>query len=136
LRHRLAASGLSDQVNVSSAGVSALDGQPASNPGVEVLSERGMDIGDHIAHTISARDVAEADLILVMEERHRSSLFYRYPDQLHKVFRLSEMAREYRDIEDPYRLPKEEYERCADELTRLLDKGYGEILRRLGVAAP
>ncbi len=133
LRQRLAEDGLADRVAVSSAGIWGLDGEPASGPGVEVLAERGVDISDHRAHTIDAQDIAQADLVLVMEEAHRRSLFYSYPNMLSKVFLLSEMAGEYGDVRDPYRRPKEEYARCADELTRLIDKGYVNILRRAGV---
>lgn len=135
LRQRLAADGLDDLVSVSSAGIWGLDGQPASQPGVEVLAEQGVDISAHRARTVEDRDVAEVDLVLVMEEGHRRSLFYRAPtpQALGKVFLLSEMAGEYGDVKDPYRRPKEEYQRCADELARLIDAGYENILRRLGV---
>ena len=68
LRQRLAADGLADEVSVSSAGVYGVDGSGASEPGVEVLAERGIDISDHVAHTVTQREIAEADLVLVMEE--------------------------------------------------------------------
>jgi len=134
LRTRLAQDGLSGLVSVSSAGVYGLDGSPASAPGVEILGQRGVDIGDHRARTVTAQDMAAADLVLVMEEGHRRSLFYSYPHLLGKVFLLSEMAGEYGDVKDPYRKPTEEYERCADELARLINQGYENILGRLGVA--
>ena len=133
LRQRLAEDGLDVQVSVRSAGVYGLDGQPASAPGVEVLAERGIDIGDHRAHTVRARELEEADLVLVMEEAHRRSLFYSYPHLLAKVFLFTEMAGKHYDIRDPYRRPRVEYERCADELTGLLDAGYDQILQRLGL---
>lgn len=135
LRDRLARDGLDGEVTVESAGVYGLDGMPASSPGVEVMAERGIDIRDHVARTIGQQDMSDADLVLVMEEGHRRSLFYGYPDLLGKVFLLSEMAGEHRDIEDPYRRPKTEYERCAKELAALLDVGYENILRRLGLGA-
>lgn len=134
LRQRLAQNGLADQVEVRSAGIWGLDGEPAARIGVEVLAERGVDISDHRAHTITDEEIAQADLVLVMEEAHRRSLFYNYPQFLGKVFLLSEMAGEYGDIKDPYRRPREEYVRCVNELTRLIEKGYPNILRRLGLA--
>lgn len=136
LRQRLAMDGLADVVTVSSAGVYGLDGEPASQPGVEVLASRGVDISDHSAHTITAADMARADLVLVMEDAHRRSLFYGYPHLLGKVFLFSEMAGEHGDVKDPYRQPREAYERCVDELTRLLTAGYGNIVRRLGLSSP
>ena len=133
LRQRLAQDGLDNQVNVSSAGVYGLDGSAASRPGVEVLAERGIDISAHRARTVDQKEITEADLLLVMEEAQRRTLFYTYPDQLHKIFLLSEMSGDYRDIKDPYRRPKEEYERCADELTQLIEDGYPTILKRLKI---
>ena len=109
---------------MSSAGVYGLDGNAASRPGVEVLAERGIDISEHRARTVDQKEIAEADLVLVMEEAHRRTLFYNYPEQLHKIFLLSEMSGNYRDIKDPYRQPKEAYERTADEMAALIEDGY------------
>lgn len=131
LRRRLAQDGLDGEVIVTSAGVYGLDGSPASQPGVDVLAERGIDISGHRAHTVTKQEIAEADLVLVMEEAQRKTLFYSYPDQLIKIFLLSEMSGDYRDIKDPYRRPREEYERCADDLTMLIERGYPAILKRL-----
>jgi len=133
LRQRLAQDGLDTEVSVSSAGVYGLDGSTASKPGVDVLAERGIDISEHRARTVDRKEIADADLVLVMEEAQRRTLFYTYPEQLHKIFLLSEMSGDYRDIKDPYRRPKEEYVRCADELTKLIEDGYATILKRLGV---
>ena len=133
MRQRLAQDGLDSQVSVSSAGVYGLDGSAASQPSVDVLAERGINISAHRAHTVGRKELAEADLILVMEEAQRRTLFYTYPEQLHKIFLLSEMSGDYRDIKDPYRRPKEEYVRCADELTKLIEDGYATILKRLRV---
>ena len=136
LRERLRQDGLDSQVTVSSAGVYGMDGSPASQPGVEVLAERGIDISDHRAHTVAEREIAAADLVLVMEEAHRRTLFYNYPHLLGKIFLLSEMAGAYGDIKDPYRKPKEEYERTVDELTALIERGYPAILKRLRLEQP
>jgi protein-tyrosine-phosphatase len=122
LRERLRKDGLKEQVMVSSAGVYGLDGSPASQPGVEVLAERGIDISAH--------------LVLVMEEAHRRTLFYNYPHLLGKIFLLSEMSGNYHDIKDPYRRPKEEYQRTVDEMTALIEEGYATILRHLRIAQP
>ncbi len=136
LNERLRQGGLDGQVEVTSAGVYGLDGSPASQPGVEVLAERGIDISAHRAHTVTEREVAEADLVLVMEEAHRRTLFYNYPHLLGKIFLLSEMSGAYGDIKDPYRKPKEEYTRTANELAALIDAGFATILRRLRIEQP
>ncbi|MBC8449462.1 MAG: low molecular weight protein arginine phosphatase [Chloroflexi bacterium] len=134
LCQRLAADGLAGEVMVHSAGTWGLDGEPASAHAVRVMAERGVDIGEHRARTLRPYDVAAADLILTMEERHRRSIFHIQPAALRKVFLLSEMAGEHGDVEDPYGLPIEAYRDGADELTRLISQGYQEILRRLGLS--
>lgn len=133
LRQRLAADGLEGELTVSSAGVYGVDGSGASAPGVEVLAERGIDISGHVAHTLTEQELAGADLVLVMEEGHRRTLFHSYPRFLAKVFLLSEMSGDYGDVKDPYRRPKAEYAACADRLEALIDGGYDNILRRVGV---
>lgn len=136
LRQRLEQTGLSEEVEVRSAGVYGLDGSPASQPGVEVLGERGIDISDHRARTVSEQEIAAADLVLVMEEAHRRTLFYNYPQHLAKIFLVSEMSGNYHDIKDPYRQPKEAYERTADELAALIGQGYPNLLKRLRLDLP
>jgi len=131
LRRRLAEDGLAGEIIVESAGTWGLDGEPASGYALQVMAERGVDISDHRARSLSRSDIERADLILTMEERHRRQIFHAQPTALQKVFLLSEMAGEHDDVEDPYGLSLEEYRLCADELERLISLGYDEILRRL-----
>ena len=61
--------GLHD-VDVGSAGTSAHDGAPASDGALLVGLERGMDLGQHRAQTLSRSLVRESDLILAMGPHH------------------------------------------------------------------
>ena len=133
MRQRLAAAGLDGHVQVASAGVYAIPGRPASAYAVDVMAERGVDISQHRSRDLTLADIERADLILVMEEAHRRSIFHLAPQHLRKVFLLSEMAGRHHDIEDPYGDPIEEYRRCADELEDLLDVGFANILKRAGL---
>ena len=128
LRHKLAADGLSGRFKVYSAGVWALDGRPASANSVEVMSERGIDISDHIAHTITSEDVADADLILVMSREHAQVIRNSWPQYGWKVHLLSEMVDRRRDVEDPYGGPIEEYRVCADTISDYIDQGIQRIV--------
>ncbi len=134
LHQRLTAVGLDSQVQVRSAGVFSATGRSASEEAVQVMAERGVDISHHRSHELGVADIAQADLILVMEEAHRRSIFNLAPQYLHKVFLLSEMAGKYHDVEDPYGQPLAEYRRCANELDSLLDAAFPNILRRLRLA--
>ncbi|MFC2029291.1 low molecular weight protein arginine phosphatase [Chloroflexota bacterium] len=117
-----------EQIGVFSAGVWALDGQPATPNAVEVMAERGIDISSHIAHTITAEDVAEADLILVMTREHAKMICNSWTQYEWKVHLLSEMIGKRKDLVDPYGGPIEEYRICADTVSHYIDGGIRRIL--------
>jgi protein-tyrosine-phosphatase len=128
LRWRLAEEGLDSSHPVMSAGVWAADGQPASQNAIAVMAERGIDITDHIAHTITANDVAEAELILVMGQEHAQMIRNTWPQYAWKIYRLSEMAGKRQDIQDPYGGSIEEYRACADTISDYISRGFRHIL--------
>jgi protein-tyrosine phosphatase len=128
LRQRLLEKGLEAQHRVVSAGVWAVDDHPASSQAIAVMAERGIDITDHVAHTITASDVAEADLILAMSREHEEVIQNTWPQYSWRVHRLSEMVGKRRDVVDPYAGPIEGYRACADTLTEYIDQGLERIL--------
>jgi protein-tyrosine-phosphatase len=128
LQQRLAQQGLDSQYEVSSAGVWALDEYPASENAVTVMAERGIDIGQHIAHTLNAQDVSAAAVILVMSREHEEIIRNTWPQYGWKVHRLSEMVGKRRNIADPYRGPLEEYRECADTISGYINGGFERIL--------
>jgi protein-tyrosine-phosphatase len=128
LQRRLADSGLLASYRVWSAGTWAVDGHPASEHSVTVLEEQGIDISDHIAHTVNSADVAEADLILVMSQEHARMIRSAWPQYDWKVHLLSEMVGKRRDIRDPYGGPIEEYRECASTIDGYIERGLPRIL--------
>jgi protein-tyrosine phosphatase len=128
LRQRLVEEGLNTRHQVFSAGVWAVNGRPASQNAVAVLAERGIDISDHIARTLTTDDVAEADLVLGMSHEHGAMIHNTWPQYDWKVHRLSEMAGKRRDVSDPYGGPIEEYRACADTIARYIDQGFQRII--------
>jgi len=130
MRQRLAQEGLGHH-QVASAGVWALDGRPASDHAVTVMAERGIDISEHIAHTVTADDMAEADLVLVMSRDQAQVLRNTWPQYDWKVHRLSEMAGKRQDVSDPYGGSLADYRACADTIERYLNEGWSNILKLL-----
>ena len=61
--------GLAD-LEVASAGTSAWEGSPASDGAMLVAMERGMDLSDHRAQTLTRELVRSCDLILAMGPHH------------------------------------------------------------------
>lgn len=128
LQKRLEEQGLEDRYRVSSAGVWAVDDKPASSSAIAVMAERGIDISSHVARTVSAEDMAEADLVLVMSQEHAAFLKNTWPQYAWKIRRLSEMIGKRKDVTDPYRGPIEDYRATADTLAGYIDRGLARIL--------
>ena len=127
LRHKLAEKGLGTYHQVFSAGIWAVDDHPASENSVTVMAERGIDINDHVAHTVTADDMAEADLILVMSREHERALKSTWPQYEWKVYRLSEMVGKRKDVQDPYGGSVREYRACADIIENYIQEGFARI---------
>jgi len=93
-----------DDITVESAGLGALVGHPASAYAVELMEELGEDISGHRARQIHPDMVSAADLVLVMESRHKRAIDDADPTARGKVHRLGDW--QGIDIADPYRQPK------------------------------
>ncbi len=120
------------RVRVRSAGIWALEGQPASAYASQVMSERGLDISAHRGRNLTQADVDKADLILVMTKRHADIIARDLDRSEGKLFLLSSMAAESLDIEDPYGGSLPEYRRTAAELNDWIERGYPRIMKLLG----
>ena len=134
LQREVEQAGQSGRVSVDSAGVYAVVGGRASGGSVNAMAERGLDITDHRGKQLDFGLMDEADLILVMEESHRRSIFMSWPQALRKTFLLSEMAGDHADVEDPYGMAQEEYDKTAVIIEDYVRQGFPEILRRLDVS--
>lgn len=134
MRQRLLTMGLADQVQVKSAGVWARDGQGASEDAIAVLAGLGIPLTDHRSQPLTQEILEGADVVLVMEEAHRRSIFYLAPKQLRKVWLLTELSGAHYDIEDPYGGPIEGYVNTAARLEALIDAGLPRLLRQLRVS--
>jgi protein-tyrosine phosphatase len=113
------------QLEVASAGVGALVGQPADPIARQLMAERGLDIEAHRARQLTNLMCQQADLILVMDEEQRLQINQRYPLTRGKLFRLGEVARV--DIPDPYRLGRPAFEQAL----QLIDAGASAWIERI-----
>ena len=113
------------QLEVASAGVGALVGQPADPIARQLMAERGLDIEAHRARQLTNLMCQQADLILVMDEEQRLLISQRHPLTRGKLFRLGEVARV--DIPDPYRLGRPAFEQAL----QLIDAGASAWVERI-----
>jgi tRNA threonylcarbamoyl adenosine modification protein (Sua5/YciO/YrdC/YwlC family) len=100
-------------VMVVSAGVAAMLGGRASRESVQVMSDRGLDIGDHETQPLSEALVRHADVIFTMSRAHREAIIAQWPSAAERT-RL--LCRDGSDIVDPIGGPVERYERCAAQI--------------------
>ena len=107
-----------DGCEVSSAGLSAVVGEPMDPTAAELLRENGVDGSRHRGRQVTSELLRKSDLILTMEKSHSSSIARGYPEVSGKVFLLGKWQSET-DIPDPYRQPRHAFVHAY----RLIEKG-------------
>jgi len=106
-------------VRIESAGLFALDGEPASNEAVIAMKKYDIDLLGHHAQSINTELIEKSDLILTMTKAHKMVM---EQSAQGKVFTLCEYAGLDSDIDDPYGGDVKEYEECAEKLENALIK--------------
>ena len=95
-------------IDVSSAGLTALEGKPADAMAQKKALEQGIDMSAHAGRQISSSLVMQNSVILVMEKRHLDDLCSRYPQARGKTFLLGKWIGD-KEIPDPYRQSEEAF---------------------------
>lgn len=119
-------------LEVASAGISAVDGAPASGHALSVAAARGGSLADHRSVRVTGALLGAADLVLTMTADHRDRLLAEWPQLADRVLTLGEAAGVEGDIEDPWGGSFEDYERTAGQLARLIRAAWPVIARRTG----
>lgn len=119
--------GESVQFVARSAGTWAPDSQRASAHAITAMAQRGIDLSEHRAHTLTRQDLAEADVVIVMTRNHREALAAEFPEARPKLHLMSELKDRDFDIGDPYGGRLYEYQTLAQELEELIEHGYAKI---------
>src|SRR5437870_1190937 len=104
-------------IDVVSAGVHAVRGQPPSLYAVQVCAEDGTDISDVRSQPLTAALVDRATHIFAMTGAHLETIQTLFPQGGEKSFLLREFEQPgttvWRDVPDPIGLGREVYEDCA-----------------------
>ena len=106
----------SEGLQVRSAGLGALVGEPAHVVSQELMSAKGIDITGHRARQLDEYMVGKADLILTMESSHKSAILERSPLAQGRIYRIGEI--QGFDIADPYRGSRDEFIRSLIDIER------------------
>lgn len=102
---------------VTSAGISAAPGAPASPESIEIAAGYGVDLQTHQSQPLTDRLLQQADHIYAMTRGHHEAIVQSHPEVSGRVELL---ARDQSDIPDPLGGGIEDYEYCEREIERNL----------------
>ena len=109
---------------ISSAGIAAFEGAPASRHAVEVCRERQIDLTGHQSRQLTLQEVDQSDLIFVMSRNHRSYIVQSVPSAVDKSFLLDPKG----DVQDPVGFNIDVYRACFQQISENIKKKKGDIL--------
>ena len=121
--------GLSD-VQVSSAGTYASNGDAPSPHSVRTLQEYGIDISDQHSTRLTRELVKESDLIIAMTESHRMFVGQLDPSALKKTKLLGEYSPRGDDVADPFGGDADVYSFCFSTMKPSLENLLTEVKKR------
>jgi len=111
-------------IEVASAGVHAVHGQPPSLYAVQVCEEEGVDISGLRSQPLTATLIDRATHIFAMTGAHLETIQMLFPDGAEKSFLLREFEEPdttvWRDVPDPIGLGRDVYEVCASTIKNAL----------------
>lgn len=112
-------------IEVSSAGITAFPGDPASEGAVAVMAEKGIDLTGHTARHLTPDILEKAGLILTMTRSHEAYIANKIPEIAERVHTLAVYAYDDSsalDIRDPFGSNIEEYKECAAQIYDCLER--------------
>ena len=113
---------------IDSAGTWTTVGAPIPSQTIEDAHRFGLDVRSHKSKQVTAELLTRYDLILVMETGHKEALRIEFPDQSKKVHLLSEVVDGFiYDIPDPFTREGEYDLDVANELHKIIERGYKKI---------
>jgi tRNA threonylcarbamoyl adenosine modification protein (Sua5/YciO/YrdC/YwlC family) len=116
---------------VQSAGIAVFSGMPPTEETIKTMKKRGIDVSQEKAQGASASLLQEADLILVMEPKHKDFIIERFPEAKNRTHLLKEYKRKDKlddySISDPIGRPFNFYQKVYNEIEKEI-KRIKEIL--------
>ena len=110
---------------VSSAGVFAENGHPASAQAVDVLKDWSLDGSPHRSRQLTREMAGAAALIVVMTQGHYQEVIRAYPEAVSKTkLMMSFGSNTPQDVMDPYGAPVSVYRTIRDQI----DSGIADLV--------
>lgn len=111
----------SAQMEVISRGLVVLFEEPGSMKAETVLNNHELSMGEHFSKQLIEEDADDNTLVITMSERQKNSVIKDFPS-MRNVYTLTEYTGEMMDMVDPYGGGLAEYEKCYQELVRMIKK--------------
>ena len=115
-------------IEVLSAGVSAIPNAGPSENAARIMGQVGIDISGHTSTQLTEDLVQRSSLILVMTRSHKNEILRSFPDAGKKVKLLgeynaqkTEKSDDNLDIRDPIGLPLEDYQHCYHDIKKAIE---------------
>jgi protein-tyrosine-phosphatase len=135
LRHLVSRHGLSEQVEVSSAGTWTSDGAAASVFAVEAARKAGIDIRAIRSRPLARSILMETDLVLTMEPAHLEEVLAQAPEAEDRAFVVTSFADpeggDPAGVTDPYGSNQATYDATFGDLDHILRVAFPRILERV-----
>jgi len=114
-------------IKVSSAGTHVYEGLPASEHGINVARDAGIDISEHRSRSLNSRILENADLVLAMAPEHIDFIQWFFPAFSGKVHLLREFGLKSNEltesaVEDPVGGDEQWYKKCFCVLEEEIDR--------------
>lgn len=120
---------LLENIEITSAGVAPMPGLNTAPGTVKALRGEGIEASGHRARRLTAEDVKEASLVLVMEERQKQEVSKLAGCCEDKIRMLSASAGGGGDIFDPFGHSIEIYNECMERIREALEGLLEKILK-------
>lgn len=117
-------------LRLSSAGIGAVVGGRMPEAAAEIAARENLPLEDHRGKQVTRPMLQQHDVVMVMEAGQKQWLVSKYPESRGRVFLLSHWTGNA-DIEDPYRLDADVFERVYKQI----EQGVAAWIERLMPAA-
>lgn len=110
------------KIQVFSAGISAMDGDQASENSIDACKEVGLDLTDHRSSALTRATIENASAIFCMTESHRAllNMYFEVPDRT-SIFLMREFTTDgSKELPDPFGQDIEVYRACRDRMKEAL----------------
>ena len=126
------------EIELSSAGVHAFEGQPAAEYGALAVAEKGADLEYHAATFLTEELIGSADLLVTMTRAHLVHIIRAVPEAESKAIVLGTLddSGEDPDIADPIGGDRDTYNRVRDEIEVFLRLLIDHLAERFALEKP